>query len=118
QRSRQFVVLTDEKHARLCWFSENGGALEFSLRVGALRPCYTASVLACDSHDRLFLAGVDGKEFGGRAYVLVLDQDGNLLDQIPVDPVDTPVMGIAAGDDNNLFVAGPRGLLQFLLAAA
>ena len=110
--SRQFVVLTDEKYPRLCWFSESGEGPEFTLTVGALRPCFTASVLSCDSRDRLFLAGTDGEDFCGSPYVVVLDADGNLLDQIPIDPGDTPMTGIAAGRDN-LLVTGPRGLLQF-----
>lgn len=112
RRSRQFVVLTDEAHPRLCWFKEEGGAAEFSRVVGALRPCFVATALACDARDRLFLAGSDGEDFCGRTYLIVVDQDGDPLDQIPIDSGDTPITGIAAGWDN-LVVTGPRGLLQF-----
>ena len=117
QRSGQLVVLTDEKYPRLCWFSEQGGAPESSVAIGALHPCFTADVLACDFRDRLYVAGADGQEFGGRAYVLVLDQDGNQLDQIPIDAQDAPISGIAAGHEN-LLITGPRGLLQFRAADA
>jgi phage tail-like protein len=115
KRSRQFVVLTGEKRSRLCWFHEDGGDPEFSLTVGALRPCFSAITLSSDANDRLLLAGVDRRDFGGRTYVVVLDKDGNRLDQIPINAGDTPVTGIAGGR-NEFVITGPRGLLRFRVA--
>jgi len=115
KRSRQFVVLTGEKRPRLCWFHKDGGAPEFSLAVGVVRPCFSAIALSSDANDRLLLAGVDGRDFGGRTYVVVLDKDGNRLDQIPINASDTPVSGIAGGR-NELVITGPRGLLRFRVA--
>jgi phage tail-like protein len=136
RRSHQFVVLTEEKLTnkdtiqRLRWFNADDGKVRFSLVLGALRRCFHVTenhsqekhlcnsaprrqpLLCSDLHDRIFLAGADGKDFCGGAYVVVLDKDGNLLDQIPIASDDTPVTGIAAGSDN-LVVTGTRGLLQF-----
>ena len=115
KRSRQFVVLTSENRPRLCWFHEDGGAPEFSVVVAAVRPCFAAIALSSDGNDRLLLVGVDGRDFGGRTYVVVLDKDGNRLNQIPINESDTPVNGIAGGR-NELVVTGPRGLLRFRVA--
>lgn len=114
-RSKRFVVLTAGAHPRLCWFDDQGGRPIFSTIIGGLRPCFDGRVLAGDRRDRVFLAGADGPEFGGRAFVLVLDADGNSIGEVPVDPEDMPVTGVAAGRDV-LLVTGPRGLRQFTAA--
>lgn len=112
KRSRRFVVLAGEHRKRLHWFSAEGGSARFSLALEAMRPCFNGSVLGSDSLDRVFLAGVDGAHFGGHAFVLIFDADGNRLGELPLDREDAPATGITAGR-NSLLVTGPRGLLQF-----
>lgn len=127
QRSKRFVVLSgncreSEKlpdtekqkadHPRLHWFSAKGGLPIFSRAVAGMRPCFKAGKLGSDSRDKIFLSGKDGADFGGKQYVLILDGDGNRLEDLPIDPLDSPVTGIAASRDS-LFVTGPRGLSRF-----
>jgi hypothetical protein len=81
RRTRRFVVLAGDHPKKLFWFCAEGGRALFSVSVPSLRPCFTAGVLGSDSRDRVLLAGADGAEFGGGAYALVLDADGNLLDR-------------------------------------
>jgi phage tail-like protein len=108
RRSQRLVVLTQEVHPRLCWFDVKGGRPIFSRIVAAIRPCFVATSLSCDSRDRIFLTGADDKA----GYVLVLDGDGNVVDSIPLDSLDLPVNGVAANNET-LVLAGPRGLLRF-----
>jgi phage tail-like protein len=112
RRTRRFVMLADGYPQKLFWFSADGGPALFSVPVPSLRPCFHADVLGSDSRDRVLLAGADGPEFGGGAYALVLDADGNLLDQLAIDPLDAPATGIVATRDS-LLVTGSRGLLMF-----
>src|SRR5262249_24442516 len=90
RRTRRFVVLAGDQPKKLFWFCAEGGRALFSVPVPSVRPCFTVGVLGSDAQDRVLLAGADGAEFGGGAYALVLDVDGNLLDQVAVDPVDAP----------------------------
>lgn len=112
RRTRRFVVLAGDHPQRLFWFSAEGGRALSAVPVPSLRPCFTAGVLGSDSRDRVLLAGADGAEFCGGAYALVLDADGNLLDQVAVDPLDAPATGVVATRDG-LLVTGSRGLLRF-----
>ena len=112
RRSQRFVLLAGERYPRLYWFSAKGGAALFSLAVAAMHPCFKAHVLGSDTRDRVFLAGADGDECGGRAYVLIFDSDGNSLGELPLDSQDAPAKGIAARRDS-LLVTGQRGLLRF-----
>jgi phage tail-like protein len=112
QRSKRFVVFTGGEHPRLHWFSAKGGLPIFSRPVAGMRPCFKAHYLGSDSRDKIFLSGKDGADFGGKPYVLIFDGDGNRLEDLPIDPLDSPVTGIAANRDS-LFVTGPRGLLRF-----
>jgi phage tail-like protein len=112
--SQRFVVLTNERHPRLCWFDVNGGRPIFSKVVGAIRPCFVATALSCDSKDRIFLGGAENGVAGG-ASVVVLDGDGNVVDNVTLAAQDTPVTGIAA-NSNTLVVTSPRGLLSFGVA--
>lgn len=105
----RFVVLAGEPHPRLYWFPSEGGAAIFSIAVGAMHPCFSATALGSDGHDRIFLAGVDGKAFGGKAYVLGFDGDTNPLGELPLG---TPATGIAARRDR-LWITTAHGLLQF-----
>jgi len=116
-RSQRFVVLTEEPHPRLCWFDINGGKPIFSQVVGALRPCFVTTALSCDSRDRIFLAGAEYTAAGSGALVLVLDGDGNVIDNVPLAAEDTPVTGVAANGDTTI-VTGPRGLLRFSVASS
>jgi phage tail-like protein len=115
RRFDRFVVLADAHQPRLYWFAAQGGTALFSIPIGAMRPCFTASALGSDSRGRVFVAGADGETLGGKAYVVIFDGDGNPLGDVPLDPRDTPATGIAATRDS-LLVAGPRGLLRFALA--
>ena len=112
RRSQRFAVLTGDPHPRLYWFSKEGGSALFSLPVAGLRPCFEAHVLGSDYRDRVFLAGADGAEFGGRPYVVILDADGNRLGDLPLDSQDHPLRGVTASR-SSLLVAGQRGLLRF-----
>jgi len=111
RRSQRFVVLAGS-YPQLYWFSEKGGRALFSLPVAAMRSCFTAHTLGSDSRDKVFLAGVEGDEFGRRAYVVIFDGDGNSLGDVLLDPLDAPVTGIAATRDK-LLITGPYGLVRF-----
>jgi phage tail-like protein len=127
RRSKRFVLLADNRHPRLRWFSSNGGREFFSRVVAGLRPCFEGYApsasdscaellgLGCDSSDRVFLSGQDGAQFGGGAYVVILDPDGNLLGDTPIDSLDAPVTGLV-GSRDSLLVTGRRGLLRFNIA--
>ena len=112
RRNRRFVVLAGDHPQKLYWFSAEGGRDLFAVPVPSLRPCFHADVLGSDSRDHVLLAGADGAKFDGGAYALVLDPDGNLLDQVAIDPLDAPATGIVATRDG-LLVTGSRGLLRF-----
>ena len=116
RRSQRFVVLAGGRHSRLYWFEANGGDPLFSIPVAALHPCFGVTALGSDARDRILLAGADGADFGSAPSVLILDGDGNLLGDVPLDPSDAPASGVAASHDR-LLVTGPRGLLQFDVAA-
>ena len=107
----RFVVLAGQKHQQLYWFSSKGGWALISRPVGSLRPCFAAATIAADPNGRVLIAGADGGEFGGRSWVLVLDADGNLIDEVPIDAADLPVTGLAATSDA-LFIGGALGLVR------
>lgn len=120
-RSKRFVVLAADPDPRLYWIPKQDdpagfgiGAI-FSLPVGGMRPCFVAHALGSDSSDKVFLAGADGKEFGGKGHLMIFDADGDVLGELPLDAEDAPATGVAAGRDS-LIVTGRRGLLQFKLA--
>jgi phage tail-like protein len=142
RRSRRFVVLAGDRQDRLYWFAIDKGLpgegpvakLLFSRAVAAFHPCFgpvplpdpcatddqqaaavPAAVLASDRRDRIFLAGADGSTQGSRAYVVLVDADGNSIGAVPLDVVDAPPTGVAAGR-NELLVTGRRGLLRFASA--
>lgn len=108
----RFVVLAGDPHPRLYWFSAVGGPSLFSIAVGAMRPCFTASALGSDSRGRVFLAGIAREKFGDKAHVVLFDGDGNPLGKIPLDD---PATGIAALR-HTLWVTTARGLLRFSTA--
>ncbi|MGZ5442165.1 MAG: phage tail protein [Thermoanaerobaculia bacterium] len=112
RRAERFVVLAGEG---LHWFAARGGPPLFSIRVGAMRPCFSAHVLGSDSNGRVFVVGADDTSFGGEAHVLSFDGDGNRLADIPLDPLDAPATGVVAARDG-LIVTGRRGLLRFTAA--
>ena len=114
RRSRRFVVLGRDRyqHQRLFWYSAEGGAPLFSRPVRPLQAHFVAHAIANDTRDRLYLGGQNSDECGGAALVLVLDADGNLLSEVPIERADAPVTGIAA-TGNSLLVTGARGLLRF-----
>jgi phage tail-like protein len=114
RRKKRFVLLAGKQQQKLYWFEANAGTALFSLQVAALHPCFKANVLGSDASDKVFLAGADGDE-QHRAYVLILDADGNSLGEVPQDVIDAPVTGIAA-NRTSLLVTGPSGLLRFLVA--
>ena len=109
RRAERFVILAEE---RLSWFHASGGAAIFVIAVPGMRPCFTAHALGSDGERRVFIAGADGPSFGGGAFVLIFDADGNRVGEVPLDPRDVPVTGIAA-TRKALLVTGPRGLLRF-----
>jgi phage tail-like protein len=115
RRTRRFVVLANGHPQKLFWLAAQGGRPLFSVPIPSMRPCFHADVLGSDTRDRVLLAGADGVEFGGGAYALVLDVDGNLLDQVAIDPPDPPATGVVATRDS-LLVTGSRGLLRFATA--
>lgn len=114
RRKKRFVVLAGEQYQKLYWFAAEGGSALFSLQVAALHTCFQADALGSDSSEKIFLGGADGDE-DRRAYVLILDADGNPLGDVALDPNDAPATGIAASR-TSLVVTGPRGLLQFSVA--
>ena len=117
-RSKRFVVLAGDSDPRLYWFPKQDDPAGFgiaaisSLTVGGLRKCFVAHALGSDSSDKVFLAGAEGREFGGQAYVLILDGGGELVGELPLDAADAPATGVAGGRDT-LIVTGRRGLLHF-----
>jgi phage tail-like protein len=114
RRAMRFVVLAG-CDPRLYWIAEEGGKAFTSVSVPGLRPCFTPHALGSDGRDRVFLAGADGKEFGGREFVLTLDEEGTVLGDVPIEAADAPVTGIAA-TRSVLFVTGRRGLTRFDVA--
>jgi len=117
RRADRFVVLGGERPPSLFWFRRKNLKLvpAFNLPVAALRPCFTATVLGSDGRSRLFIAGADDASFGGSAFVIALDADGNRLEDVPLDARDAPATGVA-GTRESLIVTGPRGLLRFVTA--
>lgn len=112
RRSQRFVVLAGDRQSQLYWFSKEGGSAKFSRVVAALRPCFEAFVLGSDSIARFFLAGRDSDDFGGRAFIVSFDAEGNRLGDVRIDSLDAPVTGLTASRDH-LLVTGKRGLLRF-----
>jgi len=121
RHAKRFVLLTADPHARLYWFSVQGGKALFSLPVSAAHPCFAPienegvlprQALGSDSRERVFLAGQDGHTSGSDTYVLLFDADGGFLGDIPVDPLDAPVTGLVATRER-VYVTGRRGLLWF-----
>jgi phage tail-like protein len=114
RRTKRLVVLGGKIERRLYWFALNASSVgaDFSRSTAALHPCFAAHVLGSDGRDRLFVAGQDGAAFGGAYVVVVLDADGNILGDVPIEPVDAPPTGVA-GSRGSLFVTGSRGLLRF-----
>ena len=117
RRTRRFVVLTEESHPHLYWFAEKGGAALTSKVVAGLHPCFCASALGSDARSRVFLAGTDGKESGGKSFVLVFDADGEPLSEVALEAGDSPA-GAATGTRDSLLITGPRGLLRYATAQA
>jgi phage tail-like protein len=109
RRTQRFVVLAGTTHPRLYWFRAKGGEPIFSMAAAALHPCFRPAVLGTDGRDRVFIAGTDGEEFGGGAFVIMCDADGNILGDLPLD---APASGMTATREY-LFVTGPLGLLRF-----
>ncbi len=117
RRPKRFVVMTGDTCPRLYWFAAKAGAAVKSIVIGAMHPCFNATALGSDGRDRVFLAGHDGVELGGKPFVLVFDGDGEPLDEIPLDLRDSRATGISATRDS-LFMTGPRGLLRYSIAQA
>ena len=115
RRFQRFVVLAGDPYPRLYWFAAEGGAALLSIPVGAMHPCFTASVVGSDSRGRVFLAGTDATTLGGKAFVLIFDGDGASLGEVALDAQDSPASGVTATRDS-LLVTGPRGLLRYSVA--
>lgn len=115
RRSKRFVVMTGDTCPRLYWFAAEAGAAIKNVVIGAMHPCFNATALGSDGRDRVFLAGSDGAEFGGKPFVLVFDGNGEPLDEIPLDVRDSHSTGVS-GMRDSLLVAGPRGLLRYSIA--
>lgn len=109
RRSKRFVLMAGP---RLCWLSAGTGAAVKSMIIGAMRPCFSATALGSDGRGRVFLAGRDGAELGGKAFVLIFDGDGEPLGEIALDVQATGV----SGTRDSLFVTSPRGLLRYSTA--
>jgi phage tail-like protein len=111
RRARRLVVLAG-RPAQLYWYAENGSRALFGIPVAAQRPCFSATAIASDGRDRVFVAGSDGEPFGGATSVLIFDADGNALGDVPIDRSYGAVNGIAAARDR-MVVATGKGLLTF-----
>jgi phage tail-like protein len=114
-RSKRFVI-SSETCPRLSWFAAAGGAPLKSVVIGAVHPCFHATALGTDAGGRVFLAGNDGKEFGGSPHVLIFDAAGESLGEIALDVLDSPATGVS-GTRGSLLVAGRRGLLRYSIAS-
>lgn len=117
RQSRRFVVLAGDSSPQLYWFPAEGGAALTSIVVGAMHPCFSASVLGSDGRRRVVLAGADDGCFGGKGFVLAFDGNGAPLGEIPLDERDSPATGVAAARDS-LLITGGRGLLRYAVAKA
>ena len=111
-KSKRFVVFDGGPQPRLYWFPEKGGVPTFSRSITALRPCFSADLLTADSRDKVFLSGSDAAEFGGMPHVVIFDPGGNRIEDLPIEPLDSPVTGMATSADA-LVITGPRGLTRF-----
>jgi phage tail-like protein len=133
RRSQRIVVLAGDRHQRLYWFNSVGGEPIFSKSVAQIRPCFAIAVDECgsrqhvlgsDARDRILLAGFDAAspdESASRStprhsapLVLLLDADGNLLRDIPLDQRDAPT-GVTA-TRAVVLVTGRRGVLRYDVA--
>jgi phage tail-like protein len=112
--SRIVVLAADGSSLR--WYSLEGGKVLFTRSTSAMAPCFTVNALGSDGRNRVLLAGVDGAAYGRRSHVLVLDADGNTIDDVGVDRrAYGDVRGVNATADR-LSVATARGLLNFATA--
>jgi len=102
------LVLLGSDATKLYWF-DTEGALERTIIVAALRPCFDLVAIGSDGCARLFLAGTDGKAVGGGHQVLMLDTEGNVLGTVPLGNAPT---GITAGRSQLLVTTG-IGLARF-----
>lgn len=117
RRSQRFVVMTDDTCPRLYWFAAEAGAAVKSITIGAMHPCFNAAALGSDGRGRVFLAGNDSAEFGGKPFVLIFDGDGEPLGEFALDVRDSRATGVS-GIRDSLFVTGARGLLRYSIAQA
>lgn len=96
----------DHPHARRGGRTPATVSTRWTLQLGALRPCFRADELGGDGRARIFLAGADGREFGGAPYVLTLDRDATLIDALQLTSAATGV----AGGRGNLIVSHADGI--------
>lgn len=108
-RREKRVVLMETDVSALHWLELGKGTPTHTVNLGSVRPCFTGEKLASDGRSRIAVAGLDHTAFGGGAYALVLDIEGNLLDEIALEEKAT---GIAVTHDEALITTA-SGLLRF-----
>jgi phage tail-like protein len=107
--SQDRVVVLAAHGTRLYGYDHGIATARFDRRLGTARPCYTATVLASDGRARLVLIGIDDAAYGAGPRVLVLDGEGNRLEDFALDAVAT---GVAATADA-IVVTDGAALVRF-----
>lgn len=112
-RGARRLITLSEDGTRLHWFVSGNATSERDVALNWPRPCFVARWLAADAADRVLVAGMDGKHFGGDAYVLAFDAEGRPLQhlRIPGEPT-----GLAAAR-GLLLVSTADALLRYSLAS-
>lgn len=107
------LVVLEAGGTRLRWVDPRRAGASMTIPLGPVRPGGRATVIGSDARRRIVVGGVDDAAFGGGAWVVDCDADGDLLASmaLPAEP-----NAIACGADQ-LLVTTARGVWRFGLAA-
>ena len=115
RRAQRFVVWDGGAAPALHWFSHEGGPAQLTVPIR----CASASALGSDAQRRIFLAVTvsDARAAAGPCQVLVFDEDGASVGEVPLAAQEGAVTGVTATRDS-LLVTVTGGLLRHSVARA
>ncbi len=108
------LVVLEAGGTRLRWVDPRRPDTSTTISLGPVRPGGQATVIGSDARRRVVVGGVDDAAFGGGAWVVDCDADGDLLASMALP---APPNAIACSADQ-LLVTTARGTWRFGLAAA